>query len=121
MTVYIPELFFELIPELLAFLRNLRQRLPIFWINPSHLHPDGHNRCGKRSAERPPSSDPPAKSGGQLGDHGILNPKILLETQGDRFGSVKALVKVAFRFFRHKFRIVSLLHNSSFYQRILRP
>jgi len=77
-------------------------------IRSPHLHPDGHDRPGKGPAKRSLPSNPATESAGQFRDKGVLNPEILLETQGDRFSSVKPLKKVILRFLSDFFRIVLL-------------
>jgi hypothetical protein len=102
------ELLLKPAPEFLTFSINLWDRLFILRIGPPHLHPDSHDRPGKGPTERSFPAYPSAKSAGQFRDKGALNPEILLETQGDRFSSIKPLFKIILSLLSDLFGIVLL-------------
>jgi hypothetical protein len=98
-TVYASKLLFKLVPKPLALIINFLERLAVFRISPSYLHTDGHHRSGEGTTKRSLMTDPPSKPGGQLWKRRILYPQVILETQGNRFSSVKPLVEISLRFF----------------------
>ncbi len=110
-TMSTSELLFELVPKLLTLSIDLCNSISILRIGSSLLHPNGHDRSSKSPAERPLSSNPSTKSSRQSRNKGILNPKILLETQGDRFCSIKPLIKITLLLFRNPFFITLLTHR----------
>jgi hypothetical protein len=82
----------------------------ILGIGSAPLHPDSHDRPRQSATDGAFPTNPSAKTGRQLRENRILVPKILLETQGDRFSSVESLLKIAPRLFGHHLSVFCLLH-----------
>jgi hypothetical protein len=105
-----PKLLFKLIPEFLALRINLGDTILVLGIGPPHLHADGHDRSSEGATKGPFAPYSSAKPCRQLRKDRIFNAKIILETQGDRFGSVKPLIKIRLCLLRDPFHIVLLCH-----------
>ena len=106
-----PELLFKLIPKFLALGIHLCNGILVFGIGPPQFHPDGHDRSCEGAAEGSFASNSSAKPCGQFRKDRILNPKILLETQGDRFRSVEPLIKKTLCLLRYLFHFILLSHS----------
>jgi len=78
-----------------ALLVHFGDGLLIFGVAAAPLHPDDHDRPRQSATDGPFSTNPSAKTGCQLRENRTFISKILLETQGDRFGSVESLPKIA--------------------------
>jgi hypothetical protein len=90
-----PKFLFESIPELIGSCISVFLSILILSLGSPHLHSDRHEGPCKCSTQRPFPANPRAKSCCHSRQERILNFKILLETQGDRFGSVETLLKIS--------------------------
>lgn len=104
------KLLFELVPKLLALRIDPRERFFVLRIGSSPFHPDSHDCSCKGSTKRTFAPNPSTKPAGQPWDEGVLISEIILETQGNRFGSVEPLIEITLCFFCHQFRLILLCH-----------
>ncbi len=105
-----PKLLFKLAPKFLTFRINLCDAILILGVGPPHLHSDGHDRSSEGATKGSLAPNPPTKPSGQLRKERILDSQILLETQGDRFCSIKPLIKITLCLLRDLFRFILLSH-----------
>ena len=78
-----PEFLFKLTAELVAFFIGPLLPVLIAGIGPTQSHPQCHDCSGQRAADRPLSPDTRTEPCSQPWDQGIVDSKVLLETQGD--------------------------------------
>jgi len=107
------KLLLKFIPKPSDLFIDLGCRFFIFRACPSELHPDDHHRTDQGPAHGPFSGNASAKPRRQLGKERIFATAVLLETQGDGFGSIKSVLKVTPCLFGYHFRI-PCCHRISF-------
>jgi len=89
-----PKLLFKLTPKFLTFRINLCYSILVGGVGSSQFHPDGHDRPCEGTTKGSFAAYSSTKACGQFRKDRILDSKILLETQGDRFCSVKPLIEI---------------------------
>ena len=92
-TVTASKFLLKPIPEAISQIIDPFLPILVVGFSPPEFHSENHQRTGKCSAKGPSPSNPATKTRCNLREEGTLLTQVVLETQGDRLGSVEPLLK----------------------------